>query len=208
MIVLLGAGASVAAGVPAVFAMTGKVRTHIRRLRDPALSSAFDLVAGGLQMTNPQVRLGDVDIEQVLTVSNLLANRARTELAPFVAAWHPLVESIDRRPFDRRNSERVANAVARMVGQNFGVDRGEYRRSSPPNIDPSALSRALTVLAEDITSRRDENVFGLLSKHIYASIIDLVWLDEAEATSVAYVRVPQSFSGEFTASAQVRASGN
>lgn len=99
--VLLGAGASVEAGIPASIDMTNQIVKAINA--DPMSSHnhqawALNFVCGALtahQTARGESYLRGLDIEFVASAVDLLADRHEHEASPFVSAWHPAVEEID-----------------------------------------------------------------------------------------------------------------
>jgi hypothetical protein len=98
---LLGAGASVEAGVPGAFEMTGKILEHFRG--SPFLknhSAVITFVTGGLlfkkgiQGDDPLT--SGVNVEELFNAVQLLSERNTIEAAPFVGSWHAMVEELDK----------------------------------------------------------------------------------------------------------------
>lgn len=117
--VLLGAGASVEAGVPHAYAMTREILSIFRsdpRLRRQAHLLSF--VIGGL-MFQEGIRdndpYGGVNVEELFNAVQLLARRATLEAAPFVGSWHAMVEEFDRVRPARSPSKDLYRQVLRNV---------------------------------------------------------------------------------------------
>jgi hypothetical protein len=99
-LVLLGAGASVEAGVPATFDMTEKLVAAIsERFEHSQITNALNFVCGALiaydSARGKSVYTG-LDVERVFAAIELLAERNELEVTPFVASWHPAVDAWDR----------------------------------------------------------------------------------------------------------------
>jgi len=97
---LLGAGASVEAGVPHSFAMTSRILEEFQKEdRHSQASQVLQFVIGGLlfqkgiQGHNP-LRSG-INVEDLFNAVRLLAERHTLEAAPFVGSWHAMVEQFD-----------------------------------------------------------------------------------------------------------------
>jgi hypothetical protein len=108
-LVLLGAGASVEAGVPASFDMTRKVVEAIGGRARGNVGQALHFVCGALvayDSARGASPYSGLDVERVFAAVELLAERGDLEVTPFVASWHPAVNSWDRpeipSSFDRR----------------------------------------------------------------------------------------------------------
>jgi hypothetical protein len=105
-IILLGAGASVEAGLPDAIVMT-KTLLEMSDTIDRTQPGKSELrtkllrfVVGGLLFQNgingnDPLKTG-VNIESVFNAIDLLGQRNNVEFAPFVGSWHPVVEEISR----------------------------------------------------------------------------------------------------------------
>lgn len=142
LMVLLGAGASVDAGVPATFDLTEELVRSIQGRTGSTVAQALNFVCGTLiaydtaQGRDPYAGL---DVERVFTAVELLAERRDLEVTPFVAAWHPAVDHWDRgKPdpfFDEKFGEALVSrtksiekVLAGYVDARVGVGRGETYR--------------------------------------------------------------------------------
>lgn len=117
-LILLGAGASVEAGVPSSRAMTAKLLDIVRG-RDAVLHRALTFVTGGLQFQAGLVG-GDPlvapDVELVFATVSTLSRRSTSELAPFVSAWHEGLLAIEDSDFAfRLDLTELKAALARFV---------------------------------------------------------------------------------------------
>jgi NAD-dependent SIR2 family protein deacetylase len=97
---LLGAGASVEAGVPDTYGMTQRIAEVFQR--DPQLrryAHVISFAIGGLLFQqgikgkNPLV--SGVNVEELFNAVQLLAERNSLEAAPFVGSWHAMVQEFD-----------------------------------------------------------------------------------------------------------------
>jgi NAD-dependent SIR2 family protein deacetylase len=119
--VLLGAGASVEAGIPATVGMTQQLVERIGRGGyHSQASKALNYVCAALvahdaaRGINPS---GALDVERVFAAIELLAERGDLEVSPFVASWDAAVDAWDRGPgmgFFERN---LAKAVLTKNGR-------------------------------------------------------------------------------------------
>jgi SIR2-like domain len=121
-LVLLGAGASVEAGVPATFTMTEKLVAAIGQLPHSTIAQALNFVCGALmshdsaQGKSPYI---GPDVERVFAAVELLAERNELEVTPFVSTWHQGVDAWDKKaapPFFEHNFQQaLAGRVGRRV---------------------------------------------------------------------------------------------
>ena len=99
-LVLLGAGASVEAGIPATVDMTHELVARIERMAyGSQLSPALNFVCGALvkhDTAKGESPYGGLDVERVFAAIELLAERQELEVTPFVASWDRAVDTWDR----------------------------------------------------------------------------------------------------------------
>src|SRR2546421_5268467 len=97
---LLGAGASVDAGVPDTYDMTKRINERFRQDQKTRVESlVISLALGGL-VFQAGVRGEDptagVNVEDLFSAIELLAGRSTSEVAPFISSWHPRVDELDK----------------------------------------------------------------------------------------------------------------
>jgi SIR2-like domain len=152
-LVLLGAGASVEAGVPASFDMT---RELVERVNNPRLSptaQALNFICGtlvGHDSASGQSPYEGLDVERVFAAVELLAERRTLEVTPFVSTWHPGVDAWDRplrrgMGFDRELQQvllqrstfnRAEKLITQLVDSRTGAGGGHaYKRLADEMID-------------------------------------------------------------------------
>lgn len=183
-VVLLGAGASVEAGIPASFPMTEKISVWLSSGPD-RLKSAYRLISGGLLMGSGPTEGTGVDIEQVLNVSEMLSRRSRIELAPFVAAWHPLIEALERPAPPDGIPWRFAKELERLIPR-----PNQSGNPYPPQIETGLIRSILDELIAGLTPGPGGHVFRELSENIAAALVSIAWLppaDESIRNRVAYL---------------------
>ena len=140
-VVLLGAGASVEAGVPASFEMTQKLVARINENKRH-VAQALNFICGALVGHDSAAGAdpyAGLDVERVFAAVQLLAERRTLEVTPFVANWHPAVDAWDRpsRPppfFDSDlqrailtkdpGGRRAYNAIASVIDSRIGSGSG------------------------------------------------------------------------------------
>lgn len=187
--VLLGAGASVPAGIPTATRMTEVMLASDPYASDP-LPSLLDrqlkvlkFVAGGLAMqegiegNNP---LSGINVEDLFSAVRMLSNRTDLEISPFVAQWHNTVEEMDdrleqERPFRQSGLEDAIEAAlgaAASASSSSGRSRGF--RSAARN-----LRKELDKYFTETGSRRYEDVFEETSESMVKALTNLVWIEDS-----------------------------
>lgn len=94
---LLGAGASQDAGLPLAAALTEQLRTELKKSNDGSLLKALGLIQSSIY--SRRAVSGDrisphIDIEEILRIADLLAERTEHPLAGYVAAWNTALEDL------------------------------------------------------------------------------------------------------------------
>jgi hypothetical protein len=113
---LLGAGASVEAGVPDSYGMTQAISARFRE--DRALQTQAHIISfivGGL-LFQQGVRGDDplesgVNVEELFNAVLLLSERTTLEAAPFVGSWHSMVQKFDTHAQDAPNPDRLLRII-------------------------------------------------------------------------------------------------
>jgi hypothetical protein len=129
-LVLLGAGASVEAGIPDAKSLTRVIYEDVQTLADAgAEAKAIRVVLGGLGFHRAVVRddpFGPVDVEELYEALLSLGSRQAHELSPFISAWNPAVLDADHQDLGE-STQNVAKALKRIVR---GTMSSLARRSS------------------------------------------------------------------------------
>jgi hypothetical protein len=120
--VLLGAGASVVAGVPHAYAMDkqdyprfrtgGSLLSYICPCRQVCCSVGL-LFQQGIRGSNPLD--SGVNVEEFFSAVQLLAERNELEAAPFVGSWHAMVEELDQESPASLRQEPLLNAIYEAI---------------------------------------------------------------------------------------------
>ena len=82
-VTLLGAGASVDAGVPTSVGLVNSIQTLLQC--DPRIRRIFDFVVAGCSMREAWTQSGQANIEDVANAVSALRYRRTSELTPFVS---------------------------------------------------------------------------------------------------------------------------
>ena len=142
--ILLGAGASIEAGVPGAYDMTKEIAKRFRE--NPLLKKhahVISFVIGGLLFeagkNNQDPLTAGVNVEELFNAVQLLAERNTLEAAPFVGSWHAMVEEFDKIYPSRSNTRTLSQAIYKLVS-------GEIQRAfseTPSSFEAGKIDDAL-----------------------------------------------------------------
>lgn len=116
---LLGAGASVKAGVPDTYKMTKKLLEVFSSY--PHYKKNYEVLSfiiGGLLFQKGKEKLNPYDgvnVEEVFNAVQLLANRQSLELAPFIGSWNEMIDSLDLISPYNQNFEKFNKEIYRSI---------------------------------------------------------------------------------------------
>jgi len=159
-IILLGAGASVEAGVPAAYDMTKKLMDLFPETSKHGHIIRF--VVGGMLMQkgvkgeNP---FDGVNVEDLFNAIELLANRESLEAAPFIGSWHRLVDELD--------------LISPLP--NLAVP-AEYEDQGKLAIQYSRQSRRQKLYAATETRPGEGKAYKDLSEAMIRGLVKLIWV--------------------------------
>ena len=136
---LLGAGASVDAGVPASRDMWREIVSGLRAKPETERYARVLLFAAGGLAFREGIRGSDpvegIDVESVFNAVHMLAERDVLDIAPFVGSWHRSVEEIDReaaepalRQLHEKLHRSIAGSMTHAVGNIGRTAGGALRR--------------------------------------------------------------------------------
>lgn len=130
-LILLGAGASVDAGIPASYGMTQALVERVGVARFSQTAQALNFVCGALtayDASGGSSPFDGLDVERVFAAVQLLSERRTLEVTPFVSSWHPAVDAWDRPSLpsfvdrnikealvDRYGGERIRDEIVRVI---------------------------------------------------------------------------------------------
>jgi len=198
-VVLLGAGASVEAGIKDASNMTQQFAELFAR--DLALrrqSHALHYVIGGLMLqkgAKGESPYDGINIEDVFNAMNMLAARELFEAAPFVMGWHPVVEeihpvvkqdvSVTTQSVNSFAARNIDDAIRQMIQNKFG------HRSVGQEIR-EMIENSLRHLSISVSQGGERSgggqVFRATCDTMIRKLISLVWLDDDKRDVVEYLR--------------------
>lgn len=168
--VLLGAGASVEAGIPASVNLT---ETLISRFRLHSRSGeVLRFVYGGLMLgkgTRGEDPLQGINVEDLIEAISQLANRKKLQIAPFIALWNQGVTSFQEA--DAR--EALMNAFREIADVSNARAQGGERMSKMLSLD-----HTLDSLADP-----GAHDFLFTKQSVIRELIYLLWIEDASKVS-------------------------
>jgi hypothetical protein len=198
---LLGAGASVEAGVPDTYGMTRKIVNSFRE--DPFLKQhahVISFVIGGLLFQqgikdeNPLE--ASVNVEELFNAVQLLAERNALEAAPFVGSWHNMVQEFDKARIPTTRFDRLY----RLIYDGVTKEILKALPNHPPPFAERDIDQDLEQAIKSITSGRGSFPRSV-GKRIgeYVTKITKEWMDRLKR-SIPHTGI--EFDREFKAAIQ------
>jgi len=124
-LILLGAGASIEAGVPPAVTMTQRMMEQFQAAGTRKNAQALAYIIGGLMFGYAKQGISpylvSVNVEDVFNAVDLLAKRNKLEAAPFIASWDSLVEEIDQYQPDAKATEALFNQIFKQVDVKINI---------------------------------------------------------------------------------------
>lgn len=154
-VLLLGAGASVEAGIPTSTAMTRAIVDLVAGKRNGGLAGALNFAVGA--MISHDTAMGGnpyagIDVERLFAAVQMLANRDVLEVAPFVASWAPALELFGS---EKRLPNDFTSAFNRALNSQFPHEFDEVFKQAVLAVLPSrnAGSEVYQQLEGEMVSR-------------------------------------------------------
>ncbi len=193
---LLGAGASVEAGVSSAYKMTeeiakaleAKSSQHFLNKHDPSstISQTLNFIIGGLlfeeaKKGNNPFTIG-VNVEDAFNATLLLADRTNLEASPFIGSWDSTVERLDSTDISftglgnafSKFSDAYTKELYKILKS--ALEHGGRLHSSP-QIDVRKLG--LEKLGEELQVKSGNGkIFRATAEKMILALKDLVWVIE------------------------------
>lgn len=181
---LLGAGASKDAGLPLASQMTKQLVENLSRRPGGAdVARAMNYVVSSIVAQRGRQGLSPAvlpDVETVASTAELLATRDNVELTPFVQAWDPTVEALDR-GVARRGAFADRDLISAMKQL---IDAEPRRRH--PDLQRRFLSLLREFVADETHSGASKKLFEELLRVLRAELVNLLMIDHPRR--VEYLR--------------------
>ncbi len=192
--ILLGAGASVEAGVPDARNMVQAV-SDTRRHTDTTIK-ALNVAIGGLRFHRSVARddpSGNIDVEDLYAVLRELADRDTSFLAPFVGSWSHAITSAEN-PQSEALIFDTARSIYFKLQHIFGGIGGVHKSRSVQIPNEGEIRPIL----EDIiamTRGQGANIFAQAADIILELLVRLSWIRDDARTDYLLPLVKYSSTG-------------
>ena len=197
-LILLGAGASIEAGIPGAYDMTKKILNLFEKIYyDRRSFDVLRFVVGGLLFRNGvagQDPFQGVNVEDLFNAVDLLANRHSLEATPFINAWHHRVDDLERELLSRSDIDRVKNALyadlshdlSRKLRRGFlanspideGISKAFESLSSYGRYSSDNLSREIESIYDRLQKSPGGYIFQDTSLKMIQKLKSIVWLED------------------------------
>lgn len=183
--ILLGAGASVEAGVPDTYGMTRKIAKLFRKdISLKPYSPIISFVVGGLLfqqgVKGEDPLQGAVNVEELFNAVQLLAERNTLEAASFVGSWHSMVQELDRA---RLPEPRFGHRVYELIRNEFAKER-RSKWSISSGLGGHDFERVFNDAFERMKDRPgDGEIFSETAESMIRELAKIVWIDQAECVT-------------------------
>jgi hypothetical protein len=181
--ILLGAGASIEAGIPGTYDMTRKIIDIFRNNHNSIGVRVLDFVIGGLLfkrgMEGADVLSSSVNVEELFNAVQLLADRYKLEASPFVGSWHSVVEELDQIPPPEVSFSKILKAIHKGVAE-------QVKAAIPQHLYGNAAMMITPSLESDVNSiARGHKGINNLSRAIGGYISDYIkqWTEKIKETT-------------------------
>jgi len=179
---LLGAGASVEAGIPDAFRMTKVMLDKFSNdIYSRRINKILQFVVGGLlfqQGIKGENPYGGVNIEDLFNTVLLLGERQNSELGPFISSWHPQLIGLEGGELTGFTGRKLLETIYEPIERFLG---GKYRTSSGMNrIDTfhssSRFESSFTEAVRQIESGGEGRLFEAAADAMISKLVEMVWI--------------------------------
>ncbi len=164
--VLLGAGASVEAGIPAAVQLTETLINYFRA--HSRTGRVLRYVYGGLMLgkgARGEDPLKGINVEDLIEAVHLLARRKTLQIAPFIALWNEGVTAFQEQDAKHTLMDVLRNVIDTIDAPNAGGERA---------MKELALNHAL-----DGLESHESQDFAYARNSVVRALIELLWVEEA-----------------------------
>lgn len=190
---LLGAGASVPAGLPTAMGLTDRATQAADALGALDLyqhGKSLNFVLAAMRLHDIRTSEGDppvIGIERLVSAVELLAHRSGLEVAPFIQNWDPFVDALE---LGDNSSSFAARAFARSV---FSATELPSRKRNAALIEAADhLQQAIRDFARPTTTHAFRHLHAWLTRRL---VSDLVVTNESRTDYLAALLLAAHYEG-------------
>ena len=187
-LILLGAGASIEAGIPGAYEMTEKMlEAFSKDFQYSQLYKVLKFVVGGLffqQGTKGNNPYNGVNIEDLFNAVILLGDRYDSELSPFIASWHPALAELETGEISSYTVHRileVINKPTKNIVEAFSRNHLQEIRSAWGVFSPfqdNEFQRHLTQAIREVIGKGSGELFLQTSEVMIEKLFQMVWVTD------------------------------
>jgi len=188
---LLGAGASVEAGIPDTYRMTELMLDKFKDLRrDRRIFKVLQFVVGGLLFQrgihgeNPY---GGVSIEDLFNSVIMLADRQNSEIGPFISSWHPQIVGLESGELSGRNARELLGSIYEPVVKYMQDLAKNPQNRGAKKIDTfyysSDFEYKFTSAVRQVMTGSEGKLFSTTAESMIQKLVDMVWIDDVNKVS-------------------------
>lgn len=186
-IILLGAGASVEAGVPAAIPMTKEIVKRFNETtgqtdRYGISKDIVNFVLAGLITREAEKGKNPLEItpnvEDLFSALQFLSERNNLDISPFVGAWQSRIEQFDLTEPPPPDTDRLVKTIEEFISSGFRSDSFGLRRSW--GASDSRLKRELRdALKSSLPKPANGQHFKRANDEMIEMLRELVWIEGA-----------------------------
>ena len=188
VVVLLGAGASVDAGLPTTEGMIDclledfQQQAENERFNEPMrpFLRLLEFIVHGLRqeaaVRDDRDDRAGVDVETMFEAIETLANRTRLSIAPFIASWHPLISEAERSVAGARHYDSPQRHLSKLLAD--AIHKGAGQVLSPfgsTTFETDRFARELLGSGDDVGS-----AFADLADTVLQSLVRILQLPDSD----------------------------
>jgi NAD-dependent SIR2 family protein deacetylase len=185
-IFLLGAGASVEAGIPATYDMTSKMLTNFsddQRAHYYRYDEVLQFVVGGLlfqQGIRGENPYNGVNIEDLFNAVLLLSDRQNSEVSPFISSWHPQLISLESGKLSTSISRELLSTINEPIEKYVQSILSRPKREIDTFFASSRFSSIFSDAVRQVMSGSEGILFRNTANAMIQQLIEMVWLTDSE----------------------------
>jgi NAD-dependent SIR2 family protein deacetylase len=206
---LLGAGASVEAGVPDAYKMTHEMLKKIAEdemSRYQRVDKILQFVVGGLlfqQGIKGDNPFDGVNIEDLFNAVKLLGERQKSELGPFISSWHPQLVGLENgrmasftsrklletiyKPIEKHieeTTEKLRDEIIDDLGKALEgrhvFSRHNRRKEIETFFASSSFEKQLTDAIRQVNIGGEGELFKTAADAMILKLVEMVWITDSQ----------------------------